>query len=49
LTVTRAFEPLKERAFPNLPVLIQVAFPIAPALPLPDASATLGPRPSSNE
>jgi hypothetical protein len=34
---------------PNVPVEIQVAVPIVPVLPLPEASAALGPRPSLNE
>jgi hypothetical protein len=46
-TVTRACVPLND-AFPYLPVGSQAAVPIAPVLPLPEASAALGPRPSSN-
>src|SRR5262245_4852051 len=46
--VTRA-APLNERAFPYLPNVVQVAAPIAPVFPPPDASPTLDPAPSSNE
>jgi hypothetical protein len=47
--VTFALEPLKLSAFPNLPCVDQVALPIAPAFPLPEASATLVPEPSLKE
>ena len=42
-TVTRALEPLKESPFPYLPAVVQVALPIEPAFPPPEASATLVP------
>ena len=48
-TVIRAFVPLNESAFPNLPVVTQLALPTAPTFPFPDASATLVPMPSLNE
>ena len=47
-TVIRAFVPLNESAFPNLPV-VTLALPTAPTFPFPDASATLVPMPSLNE
>ena len=41
-TVTRAFVPLKERALPYLPCVVQLSpFRIAPEFPIPDASAVL--------
>src|SRR4249919_2624974 len=40
--------PVNTRALPNLPAGVQVALLIAPGLPLPDPSATVGPAPSSN-
>src|SRR3954453_14282931 len=46
LTVTRALVPLNERAFPNLPAVLQVAALIVPVLLLPDASVTAVPVPS---
>jgi hypothetical protein len=49
LTVTNAVVPLKESAFPYLPVVIQLALPIAPVLPFPDESAALVPMPSLKE
>src|SRR5579872_2082746 len=47
--VTRAVVPLKTRALPYLPVAVQVAFEIVPVLPLPEASVTVVPEPSSKE
>src|SRR3954447_22682238 len=47
--LTRALLPLKEREPPNLPLVLRVAFAIAPLLPLPDESMTVVPDPSSNE
>jgi hypothetical protein len=47
--VTRALLPLKLSALPFLPSVDQVAVPIVPPLPVPDASATVVPVPSSNE
>jgi hypothetical protein len=47
-TVTRELEPLKLNAFPNLPLADQVVFAAVPEFPLPDASATVDPDPSSN-
>ena len=47
-TVTSALVPLNCSALPNLPVAAQVAFEIVPLWPLPDASATVVPDPSSN-
>src|SRR5204862_4941674 len=47
--VTTAFEPLKSRALPNFPAVVQVAFAIVPVLAWPDTSATVAPAPSSNE
>ena len=49
LTVTRAFVPLNESAFPNLPAEVHVAFEIVPALPRPDPSMTVVPLPSLKE
>src|SRR5690349_9683101 len=44
---TRALLPLKDRALPNLPAVLQVAPPTSvPVLPLPDRSATVVPVPS---
>jgi hypothetical protein len=48
-TVTRAVAPLKERAPPYLPAVDQVAVPIEPVFPLPEASVALVPAPASNE
>ena len=46
--VTSALVPLNCSALPYLPVVAQVAFAIVPVLPLPDASVTVVPDPSSN-
>jgi hypothetical protein len=46
LTVTRALVPLKDKAFPYFPEVVQVAVPIVPVFPLPDASVTIVPKPS---
>ena len=45
-TVTFAFVPLKESAFPNLPCVVHVADPMVPPLPVPEASAVELPEPS---
>jgi hypothetical protein len=45
--LTRALVPLKESAFPYLPLVVQVAPLIVPVLALPDASTTVVPEPSS--
>jgi len=47
-TLTRALVPLNCSALPYLPVAAQAAFVIVPVFPLPDASATVVPYPSSN-
>ena len=47
-TVTRALVPLKDRALPYLPEVLQVAPLIVPVLLLPDRSATVVPLPSLN-
>jgi hypothetical protein len=47
--VTFALVPLKPSAPPYRPVADQVADPMDPAFPDPEASATLVPEPSSNE
>ena len=47
--VTMLEEPLKDSAPPYLPAAVQAAFTIVPVFPLPEASATLAPEPSSNE
>src|SRR6476659_7129145 len=47
--VTSALEPLKTSALPNLPVVVHVAFAIAPLLPCPERSVTAVPVLSSNE
>jgi hypothetical protein len=39
--LTRALVPLKTSALPNFPAVVQVAFAIVPALPLPERSATV--------
>ena len=44
--MTLALVPLKLSAFPNLPWVDQVAEPMAPTLPLPEASAADVPEPS---
>src|SRR6478735_8240880 len=46
--VTSALEPLKTSALPNFPLVVHVAFAIAPLLPCPDTSVTAVPAPSSN-
>jgi hypothetical protein len=48
-TSTRAVVPLNASALPHLPAIVHVAVPIVPALPLPEASATVVPVPSLNE
>jgi hypothetical protein len=48
LMVTRAPVPLKLNAFPYLPEVVHVAPLIVPLFPLPDASFTTVPLPSSN-
>lgn len=48
LTVTRAFEPLKERALPNLPALVLVALSTVPVFPVPEESVVVAPEPSLN-
>ena len=45
--VTRLEEPLNDNADPYLPALDQVAPEIVPPLPLPEASLTVVPDPSS--
>jgi len=40
LTVTQSLTPSKERAEPNLPLVVQPAQEMVPALLLPDESAT---------
>ena len=47
--VTSALVPLKTRASPYLPAVVQVAFAIVPLLPLPEESWTVVPVPSLNE
>src|SRR5215813_9804878 len=47
-TVTTAFVPLNDSALPYLPDVAQVAPVIVPVFPLPDASVTIVPDPSSN-
>jgi hypothetical protein len=39
---------LNANAFPNFPVVAQVAFTSVPVFPFPDKSATVVPVPSSN-
>lgn len=46
LTVTKLLVPLKERALPNRPDVLQVAPEIAPLFPRPERSATVVPVPS---
>src|SRR5215510_1606006 len=46
--VTTAFVPLNDSALPYLPAVAQVAPVIVPVFPLPDASVTVVPDPSSN-
>src|SRR5262245_41915821 len=46
-TVTQLLVPLKDRALPNLPAVLQVALLIVPVFPLPEASATVEPVPAS--
>src|SRR5581483_5292878 len=48
-TLIRAFVPLKRRAPPYLPAVVQTAFEKRPSLPFPDASCTRVPLPSSKE
>ncbi len=45
-TVTRSLTPLKLRAFPKRPWVVQAAPEMAPVCPLPEASAALVPAPS---
>src|SRR5271166_6326893 len=47
--VRSAFVPLKTRASPYLPEVVQVALAIVPLLPLPEVSVTVVPVPSLNE
>ena len=47
--VTRALEPLNTNPLPYLPAVVHVAFWIVPVFPLPDASFSVEPAPSSNE
>ena len=47
-TVTSALLPLNRNALPCLPAAAQFAFTIVPVWPLPDASVTVVPDPSSN-
>src|SRR6476619_7927731 len=47
--LTRALVPLNDSAVPYFPAVVQVAFMIVPALPLPDESVTVVPVPASNE
>src|SRR5205809_8027754 len=46
-TVTQLLVPLNDRALPYLPPAAQVAPEIVPVFPLPEASATVEPVPSS--
>ena len=46
LTVTRLLVPLKVRALPNRPWVVQLAPVMAPVCPFPEASVTLVPPPS---
>src|SRR5438067_8275253 len=46
-TVTQLFVPLNDRALPNFPPADQVAFEIVPVFPLPEASPSVEPVPSS--
>src|SRR5206468_13033752 len=46
--VTKALVPLNVKAFPYLPEVVHVAPLIVPLFPLPDASFTTVPLPSSN-
>src|SRR5262249_53988439 len=46
--VTKALVPLKVNAFPYLPEVVHVAPLMVPLFPLPDASFTTVPLPSSN-
>src|SRR4051794_9730764 len=48
-TFTRALDPLKLNAPPNLPELDHVVFDTVPTLPVPDESPVAVPAPSSNE
>jgi hypothetical protein len=48
LTVTKAFVPLKLKASPYLPAVVQVAPLMIPLFPLPEASFTIVPLPSLN-
>lgn len=43
---TRASSPLNDRAPPNLPAVVHVAFEILPVLPFPEASPIVAPAPS---
>ncbi len=47
--VTRELVPLKTRALPNRPALVQVAPLMVPWLLLPEESASVAPMPSLNE
>ena len=46
--MTRELPPLKLSAFPYLPELAQVVLAAVPVLPVPEASVTVVPVPSSN-
>src|SRR6266436_9445309 len=49
LTVTRPLVPLKTKALPNLPWVVQVTpLPSVPVLLFPEESATVVPAPSAN-
>src|SRR4029077_10593100 len=48
LMVTKALDPLKVKALPYLPEVVQVAPLIVPLFPLPDRSLTTVPLPSLN-
>src|SRR5262249_18496592 len=47
-TVTQAFEPLNDRAFPYFPAAAHAVFERVPVSEFPDTSAVLVPAPSSN-
>ena len=46
--VTREVVPLNTSALPYLPLVVHVAFVMAPLCPLPDTSASVAPVPSLN-
>ena len=46
-TVTQLLTPLNDNALPNFPAVDQVVLATVPAFPLPEASATVEPVPSS--